>query len=517
MGRFMAAHQDARCVFVGAGAGFASAAVHASMTTGAERDGLGLPPLVLGLYFSVLAGIAFYQLLLCLALRDPVYLHHLGLLASLGVSQLAATASGGHHFWSVLLLWQAQVQSISLGVLAWFAVLFAQRYLPPHGGGQVLRSVMRGLAVGWPFVLAGLPWADPAAAAPWLLLPVALSAASVVGAAFAARRLAQPGSTAFALAWIALMASAALGVAGASGSLPATPAWVYVQLLASGTGVVLLCLALASRLQADRARRDQSLVRSVREQVEQEVSHRASLDKSRFLVAVSHDLRQPLYALTLATESMSRQRPLRQPGPMLAQMRSALQTADGLLESLYTVARLETGALKPDVVDFSVQPLLERLDQRYAGQARTLGLRWTVTPSLARVRSDPQLLERMLANLIGNALRFTERGGVVVACRSRRAHLLLQVWDTGKGMSLDDQETLFGAHFRGIPESDTDNGVGLGLAIVKQCARLLDIGLAMRSVPGKGSCFSLWVPLAPPQVGVAADSVSAADTRRDPS
>ena len=193
---------------------------------------------------------------------------------------------------------------------------------------------------------------------------------------------------------------------------------------------------------------------------------------------------------------MSRQRPLRQPGPMLAQMRSALETADGLLESLYTVARLETGALKPDVVDFSVQPLLERLDQRYAAQARTIDLRWTVTPSLARVHSDPQLLERMLSNLINNALRFTERGGVVVACRLRRGHLLMQVWDTGKGMSVDDQETLFGAHFRGIPESDTDNGVGLGLAIVKQCARLLDIELSMRSCPGKGSCFSLRVPLA---------------------
>ena len=260
--------------------------------------------------------------------------------------------------------------------------------------------------------------------------------------------------------------------------------------------MVLLSLALADRIKATRAARDDALAATMRRQVEKEAAERASRDKSRFLVAVSHDLRQPLYAMTLATESMARQRPLRHPEPLLAQMRSALESADVLLDALHTVARLETGAIRPRIVDFSVQPMLERLDHLYGPQARSRELRWTVTPSIARVASDPVLLERMLSNLIANALRFTERGGVVVACRPRRDHVLLQVWDTGKGLSSNDQQALSEALIRDLPDSDADNGIGLGLAIVRQCAGLLGIDLSVRSRPGRGSCFSLRVSTA---------------------
>ena len=451
---------------------------------------------LLGLYFGLLIGLFFYNLLLCITLRERVYLHYIAVVASIGVFQLSNTGLGVLYLWPDGAAWNALLQPICLALAGLFSLLFARAFLATAAWAPRLDAAMRAIMVVWLAVLAVLPWVSvPATAA--IVIPVGLSTIlTLLGSAVSAVRARRPGANSFALAWAALLLGTFVLVLVRAGWAPPHPLLVHALMIGSAIEMVLLSFALADRIKAERAARDDALAMTVRQQVEKEAAQRASRDKSRFLVAVSHDLRQPLYALTLATESMARQRPLRHPGPMLAQMKSALESADGLLDSLHTVARLETGSLKPHIVDFSVQPLLERLDHLYGPQAVSRDLRWTVTPSIARVHSDPVLLERMLSNLITNALRFTDRGGVVVACRSRSTHLLLQVWDTGKGMSPSDQEAMFGACYRGVPESDTDNGVGLGLAIVKQCARLLDIELAMRSLPGRGSCFSLWVPLA---------------------
>jgi signal transduction histidine kinase len=219
-------------------------------------------------------------------------------------------------------------------------------------------------------------------------------------------------------------------------------------------------------------------------------------ETSRLLAAVSHDLRQPLYALSLATESLVRH-PERPPGrPLLLQMKSALQSADDLLDSLLIMARLDAGGLQPDMAEFSIQLLLDRVDAVFGPQAASKGLRWDVTPSIAKVRSDPVLLERMVGNLVSNAVRFTALGGVVVSCRRRGSSLLLQVWDTGSGIDAVHQGRVFEAFFRGVYDSEGDNGVGLGLAIVRSGALLLGIDVGLRSVPGRGSCFSLRVPMA---------------------
>lgn len=118
-----------------------------------------------------------------------------------------------------------------------------------------------------------------------------------------------------------------------------------------------------------------------------------------------------------------------------------------------------------------------------------------LTPSIACVHSDALLLERMVSNLVSNAVRFTQSGGVVVSCRPSVSCLLLQVWDTGSGIDSAHHEAIFTEYFRGEPETESDNGVGLGLFIVKNCAAILEIALSLRSVPGRGSCFSLRIPL----------------------
>lgn len=154
---------------------------------------------------------------------------------------------------------------------------------------------------------------------------------------------------------------------------------------------------------------------SLREQVKEqgEEAERQSVEKSRFLAAVSHDLRQPLFAMGLATESLHAREPRH--NPTVLQMKSALGSANGLLDSIIAMARLETGSLKPNLCDFSIQPLLDRVDLAFEAQATVKGLRWVVTPSIACVHSDPLLLERMVSNLVSNAVRYTQSGGVCLA------------------------------------------------------------------------------------------------------
>lgn len=258
-------------------------------------------------------------------------------------------------------------------------------------------------------------------------------------------------------------------------------------------GVLLLCV-LVQRNQA----RHQARIRTgqVHEQVERTVAERTLLERSRLLHAVAHDLRQPFYAMSLAAQGLQRQRPLRHPDPMLTQLRRALEVADGLLDTINTVAMLEAGAIQPRLVPFSVQTMLERIDRVHGPQARARGLHWTVTPSLELARSDAVLLERMLGQLVANAIRCTRRGGVLVSCRRRGPHLLIQVWDTGPGLKEAELARVFDLHYRGQPGTEVDNGLGLGLCIVHHAARLLGVGLGVRSRVGHGTCFSLHVPVA---------------------
>jgi signal transduction histidine kinase len=458
---------------------------------------------VLGLYFGLLVGLFAYNLLLCLTLRERVYLHYIALVASIGIFQLGHTGLGTQYFWPDGGAWSALVQAVCLALAGLFSLLFARAFLAPQAWAPRLDRAIRVLLCLWLVALFVVPWVGvPMTAA--ILIPLGLlTILALLGGAVGALRAKRPGASSFALAWAALLLGALVLVLVRAGGLPPHPVLVHAFMAGSAIEMVLLSFALADRIKAERAARDQALAMTVREQVLKDTAQRASLDKSRFMLALSHDLRQPLYALTLATESMARQRPLRHPGPMLAQMKSALESADVLLDSLHTVARLETGSIKPQVTEFSVQALLERLDHMYGPLARSHGLRWTVTPSIARARSDPVLLERMLSNLIANALRFTERGGVVVACRPRQDHLLVQVWDTGQGMSSSDQQAWSGGLIRGLSDSDSGVGVGLGLAIVRQCAALLAIDLSIRSTPGRGSCFCLRVPRAAPPSGEA--------------
>lgn len=226
-------------------------------------------------------------------------------------------------------------------------------------------------------------------------------------------------------------------------------------------------------------------------------AERANQDKSRFLAAASHDLRQPIHAQGLFLEVLSddgldalaRER-------VLGSAKSAWQASSDMLNTLLDFSRIDAGVLKPQLSSFYIQPLLHRIESEIAPQADAKRLVYRTRESPLAVRSDPALVELILRNLVSNAVRYTERGGVLVGVRRWGQSVLLQVWDTGVGIAPGDQLHIFREFYQlGNPERDRRKGLGLGLAIAKGLATELRHELRLNSVPGRGSCFTLVMPL----------------------
>jgi PAS domain S-box-containing protein len=224
-------------------------------------------------------------------------------------------------------------------------------------------------------------------------------------------------------------------------------------------------------------------------------AERASAAKSRFMAAVSHDLRQPMHALGLFLDDLKSIALPPQATPLLEHMESALHSTQSLLDSILVISRLESGLIAPNFMAFPLQPILERLRRAFTAVAQKKNLSLRVVACNAVVFSDPALLERILANLTSNALRYTDSGGVVLGCRRRGQALQIEVWDTGLGIAPEHQEAIFREFFRIERADDNRGGLGLGLAIVQSCTQLLGYTVALKSVQGRGSRFSLQVPL----------------------
>ena len=208
---------------------------------------------------------------------------------------------------------------------------------------------------------------------------------------------------------------------------------------------------------------------------------------------------QPLSVARLFVDAIA-ERPL---DPKIAQMiervSRSLDSAEGLLRTMLEMARLDAGALRADVGDFALDPLLRRLAGDYGIAAEERGLRLRVVPSEAIVHSDIRLLERVLRNFLSNALRYTQRGGILVGSRRRGDRLRIEVWDTGRGIPAANLNEIF-TEFRRLADSnwgeDRAPGMGLGLAIVDRIAPLIGATIDVRSREGRGSMFSVTVPLA---------------------
>jgi len=224
-------------------------------------------------------------------------------------------------------------------------------------------------------------------------------------------------------------------------------------------------------------------------------AERADMAKSKFLAAASHDLRQPLQSLFFFAHALSDRLHEHPASPLLASMSESLNGLRVLLDSLLDVSRLDAGVVTPAITEFALDPLLERLADEYAARAAEAGITLRLVRTSRWTRSDPALLERMLRNVIENAIRFTDHGRIVIGCRRNGPDLRIEVLDTGIGIPADQREAIF-QEFTQLanPERDRRKGLGLGLAIVRRLAGLLGHAVSLRSAPGLGSAFCLTVP-----------------------
>ncbi|KQY89282.1 hypothetical protein ASD35_17495 [Pelomonas sp. Root1444] len=227
-----------------------------------------------------------------------------------------------------------------------------------------------------------------------------------------------------------------------------------------------------------------------------EEAERANAAKTRFLAAASHDLRQPMHTVGLLTGVLR----LRLDRPELAgladKVLASVAVMEGLFSSLLDISKLDAGVIRPELQNIPLRPMLERVETAYGPQAREAGLALRVRPCDAVVRTDALMLERVLGNLVSNAIRYTTRGGVLLGCRRRGQALAIQVFDTGIGIAAEHQEQVFEEFYRvGGGRAARAEGLGLGLSIVKRSAAMLGHGLRMRSTPARGSMFEICVPL----------------------
>ncbi|KJS40344.1 MAG: hypothetical protein VR70_06075 [Rhodospirillaceae bacterium BRH_c57] len=223
----------------------------------------------------------------------------------------------------------------------------------------------------------------------------------------------------------------------------------------------------------------------------------ANLSKTKFLAAASHDLLQPLAAARVFISALSERRLAPANRALVQSSVSALDSVDELLTALLDISKLDAGVLQTEIKDFLGSDLVCSLVDEYAMMARAKGLVLRRVPSSLPVRTDPRLLSRVLRNLLSNAIRYTDTGRVLVGCKRRGNHLLIGVWDTGIGIPSDKLEEIFD-EFHRLNEGQQmrgEKGMGLGLAIVRRITRMLDMRIEVHSVPGRGSCFLVEVPL----------------------
>lgn len=235
-----------------------------------------------------------------------------------------------------------------------------------------------------------------------------------------------------------------------------------------------------------RVQTEQALTLAKRE------AEQANDSKTRFLALASHDILQPLNAARLYLAAIDEKSLADNNINNFEKLGASLDSTVHLMSALLEIAKLEQGAMTPTPRHFSIDDILAPLRNEYAILSSEKGLKLTVRSGQHIVHSDITYLRRIVQNLVSNAVKYTNSGKVLVACRKRKHHLRIEVWDTGPGISEVEQAKIFNDFYR-IEASD-NKGVGLGLSVVKRMVDLLSIRLDVRSTPQKGSCFSIEIP-----------------------
>jgi signal transduction histidine kinase len=402
-------------------------------------------------------------------------------------------------------LWSSSPHAL---LVAWYAALLADKaarilmvrwFRRENPQGERLSVWARRYTVG--IVAAGvilgsagpllLPHASPLAEALLLVVLIGMAAGSITGLAYHPPAMIAYPVTTLLPSVLHLLLKGTLEHA----------------LLALAIAVGLAAVLMFGRNQAGLIRRaitvgheNADLLAEVRAQKEladaaRRKAEQASLAKSQFFAAASHDLRQPMQALGLYAASLRESATGPHAARQVDQILSSVDALESLFDELLDISRLDAGYVKPEPSHFAARTLFERLETAYAPIARKNGLALVFDDAGAVLHTDALLLERVLGNLISNALRYTPAGSVRVACRDSGAGVALEVADSGIGIPAAEHERVFDEFYQlGNPERDRRRGLGLGLATVKRIAGLLGCPLGLESAPGAGSVFRIVVP-----------------------
>ncbi len=239
------------------------------------------------------------------------------------------------------------------------------------------------------------------------------------------------------------------------------------------------------------------------QQARNEAEH-ANAAKSRFLATASHDLRQPLQTLALLNGTLQRMTADPELRVVLAHEEQAIHSMSRLVNALLDISKLESGAIQPEVTDFTVASLFRELGLEFASLASSKGLALTVESGEDFVRSDPSLVEQILRNLISNAIKYTHSGRIAIRGVRVATVVRIEVLDTGIGIPADKLPYIFDEFYQvGVASNHARDGYGLGLSIVSRLVKLLGLKLDVLSVPGQGSIFSLELPQSSTDASVA--------------
>ena len=239
-----------------------------------------------------------------------------------------------------------------------------------------------------------------------------------------------------------------------------------------------------------------------------ELAERENIAKSKFLAAASHDLRQPLHALGLFFDALKLSPTLTERESLFPNIDYSVKSLGELLDALLDISKLDANAIEYRLRPTAMGDVIRQIVQEFEPEAGKKGICLRARQSSYVVETDPLWLERILRNLLSNAIRYTEAGDILVACRKRGTQLVLQVFDTGIGIDADELDNIF-VEFQQLnnPQRDRNQGLGLGLAIVNRLCKLLGHTINVKSMPGKGSVFSLSMQISSEKVVEMSNSV----------
>lgn len=242
----------------------------------------------------------------------------------------------------------------------------------------------------------------------------------------------------------------------------------------------------------------EDLAQRLTEQVQ--LVKRASLEKTRFFASASHDLRQPLHSIGLFAAALLGRCESKQDEPLLHNLIACINTLGTSFNAMLDVSKLDAGVIEVNTQPLALTQLFQRLETSFGPQAEALGLALRFRPGGKWVYGDPILLERLLGNLMHNALKFTSHGGIVLVARTRGPCISVEVWDSGIGVDADDLSLIFDEFYQvGNASRNRSMGLGMGLSIVKRLTTLMNMPLTVHSKVGRGTVFKLLMPQGEPQ------------------